>query len=171
MMGRSSVPSYDTFELPGSVITKGDVADLVREVEEIDNLLTSATVRKKAGVDAPGRPRYTDGLSDFLEVNNLHISVSAQRTKLIKQLRLLKDEIPVLHMTFASEADPESLQRIISWVRNSVHPQAVLSVGVQPGLIAGVYLRTTNRVYDLSLRNTIAQKRASLVEQLGALRG
>lgn len=171
MIGKSDVPSYGEFILPSSVITKADVAELVNEVEIIDNELTSATVRKKAGVEAGGRPRYSDRLSDFLNQNELHISASHQRTKLIKQLRELKDSVPVLHMTFASEADADSLQRLITWVRTEAHPQAVLHVGVQPGLVAGVYLRTPNHIHDFSLRHVLKEQRGALVKQLEALRG
>ena len=72
--------------------------------------------------------------------------------------------------TFASEADRESLGQLALWLRTSVHPQAVIDVGLQPGLVAGVYLRTANRVFDLSLKGALKQGRGILASDLEALR-
>jgi F0F1-type ATP synthase delta subunit len=74
-------------------------------------------------------------------------------------------------MTFAVEADRESLMQLAQWVRETVHPQAVIAVGLQPGLIAGVYLRTPNHVHDLSLRAALDGGHEILVNDLEALRG
>jgi F0F1-type ATP synthase delta subunit len=74
-------------------------------------------------------------------------------------------------MTFAVTADPESLQQLALWLRTTINPQAVIAVGLQPSLVAGVYLRTPNHVHDLSLRAMLKNGRGLLVEELGALRG
>ena len=73
-------------------------------------------------------------------------------------------------MTFAVPADRESLRYIVQWVRTSVHPQALLQIGLQPALVAGVYLRTPNRVHDFSLRAALNGQHDALVKELGALR-
>jgi F0F1-type ATP synthase delta subunit len=74
-------------------------------------------------------------------------------------------------MTFAVTADPESLQQLAQWARTTIDPHAVIAVGLQPGLVAGVYLRTPNHVHDFSLRAMLKSSRGKLVEELGALRG
>ena len=83
----------------------------------------------------------------------------------------MKDKVPVIHMTFAVQADPTSLQQIVQWLRSSVHPQVVISVGLQPSLVAGVYMRTPNHVRDLSLRTLLTGQHEVLVKELEALRG
>lgn len=157
--------------LPSSVVTRVDVSRLVREVEWVDNEITTAAVRAKAGVQAPAQPVLSDQLTEFLAQNQLTLTDAHERTKLIKTLRHIKDSVPIIHMTFATPADRESLQQLAQWLRSSVHPQAVIAVGLQPGLVGGVYVRTPNQVYDLSLRAKLQGSRGVLIKSLEALRG
>lgn len=164
--------SHTTFVLPPSVMSKIDVSHLVTEAERIDNELTAASVRTKTGLAGQNRPVFSDQMADFLQANKLEFAEDAHaRVEIIKQLRLLKDSVPVIHMTFAVTADRESLQQLAVWVRNSIHPQAVIAVGLQPALVAGVYLRTPNRVHDFSLRAMLNGKHDLLVKELETLRG
>jgi len=73
-----------------------------------------------------------------------------------------------MHMTFATVADPESLQKLVDWIRQEIHPQALLHVGLQPALVGGVYLRTPNHIHDFSLRQLLADKRSIIVDELNA---
>lgn len=170
-MTEQAVKTFTDFVLPSSVVTKVDVSHLVSEVERIDDALTAAAVRAGVGATQDVAPVVSQQLTDFLAQNTLSLLVAKDRTELIKQLRLLKEKVPVIHMTFAVTADPESLQEIAAWVRTEVSPQAVIAVGLQPSLVAGVYLRTPNHVQDLSLRGRLAEQRDVLAKELGALRG
>ena len=116
-------------------------------------------------------PTMSAQLSEFLKKNDLNLEESKTRSALIKQLRTMKDKVPIVHMTFAVETDAESLQQLAAWLRSSIHPQAVIDVGLQPALVAGVYLRTPNHVHDLSLRGKLQGSRELLVKELGAFRG
>jgi hypothetical protein len=171
-MSDTPVLSFASFQLPPTVVSKLDLARLVAEIEKIDNEMTSLAVRSKTGIAEEYKPIVSDQLRDFLVLNAMKIEYNSQsRMQLIGQMRLLKDKAPVVHMTFAVEADRESLVYLSKWMRESVHPQTVLSIGLQPGLVAGVYLRTPNRVHDLSLRSALTNGRDVLVKELGALRG
>lgn len=163
--------TYTQLVLPLSVVSKADVARLVREAEKVDNDLTSAAIHAKVGTAETQRPVISEQFMEFLQLNKLMLTSSRDRTELIKQMRLLKEKAPVIHMTFATVADPDSLRQLAQWLRASIHPQAVIAVGIQPGLVAGVYLRTTNHVYDLSLRAALKGSRQVLTKELGALRG
>lgn len=165
------VKTHAGFVLPPSVVSRVDVSRLVSEAERVDNAMTAEDVRAKAGSVAHTAPLLSGTFAEFLEQNQLKLDNSHERSELVSQLRRLKDNVPIIHMTFASEADHESLGRLVAWLRESVHPQAVIDVGLQPGLVAGVYLRTPNHVHDLSLRAVIKEQHESLVSELGALRG
>jgi len=164
---------YSDFKLPPSTASKIEMARLVHEVEWIDHELTTTSVRSKAGIHKHVEPVFSEQLRDFLDENKVSlIELSGRdRDQLIKQLRLLKEKAPVIHMTFATTADSESLQQLIAWVRESIHPQAIVAVGMQPALVAGVYIRTPNRVHDLSLRSQLEGSHDVLVKSLEALRG
>lgn len=165
--------AYTDFILPPNLVTRIDVSRLVSEVERVDNALTASAVRSKAGSQELPMPVLSDQLNDFLSANKIELGAAAnnERSDLIKQLRILKDKVPVLHMTFSVTADIESLQKLVGWVRESVHPQAIIAVGLQPALVAGVYLRTPNHVHDLSLRHMLDGRHGLLVEELETLRG
>lgn len=169
-MNESPVRTHADFVLPPSVVSKIDVSRLVSEIERVDNELTTAAVRAKTGTEEVTRPALSDQLTDFMSGNGIAVDDGQGRSELIKQLRLFKDKAPVIHMTFAVTADRESLQQIVQWLRTSVHPQALLSVGLQPALVAGVYMRTPNRVHDFSLRAALDGRHDLLVQELGALR-
>jgi hypothetical protein len=169
-MSEAAVKTYADFILPPSVVTKLDVARLVSEFERVDNDLTSAAVHTKTGAAAPAQPTLSEQLTTFLVQNKFKLGTSQARNDVIKQMRLLKDAVPIVHMTFAVPADPESLQQLAQYLRTSIHPQAVIAVGLQPALIAGVYLRTPNHVHDYSLRGMLAASHGVLVKELETLR-
>lgn len=170
-MTEPATKTYADYVLPPNVVSKVDLSRMVTDLERIDNELTTADVRAKAGSATSAQPVMSEQLVGFLELNQMQLGDSKQRSDLIKQLHLLKDRLPVVHMTFATPADPESLQQIAGWLRQSVHPQAVITAGLQPALVGGVYLRMSNKVKDLSLRAKLKAGHGILVKDLEALRG
>jgi hypothetical protein len=169
-MNEAELKTHETFVLPPSVVSRVDVSRLVTEVERVDGELTAAAVRTKLSDSEQPTPVLSEQLTDFLAQNQLALTDSHERSRIVKELRLLKNKVPVIHMTFAVTADPESLGQLAAWVRASVHPQAVISVGLQPSLVAGVYLRTPNHVHDLSLKAKLASSRGVMVEALESYR-
>lgn len=157
------------FILPARVVSKADLTRLINELERVDNELTSISVHAKAGQAATENPGLSQSLLAFLTENGLQLGDTNQRARLIAEMRLLKDTVPIVHMTFASEVEYENLQKIVAWFRGSIHPQAVVSASLQPGLIAGVYLRTPNRIFDMSLRARLDSHRDELASAIGAL--
>jgi len=170
-MTDQAVKPYSEFVLPLGIVRKLDVSRLVSELEKVDNLLTEQAVRSKTtDTSDQSQPVLSENLSEFLAQNNVSLENAQLRSELVAQLRLLKDAVPVIHMTFAATADGESLAKIIQWLRTAIHPQAVISVGVQPALVAGVYMRTPNRVHDFSLRAALTGSHGVLVKELEASR-
>lgn len=158
--------------LPPSVISRADISRMLNDLERVDNELTSDTIRSKtSGEVAKLLPTTSDQLGSFVRDNGIQLTDATVRAEVIKKLHSLKDSAPIIHMTFAVEADRESLQQLAFWLRKTIHPQAVIAVGLQPGLVAGVYLRTTNKVFDLSLKGALKGRRSILEKELGALRG
>lgn len=169
-MSDAAIKKHSDFVLPPSVVTKMDLSRLLNEFERIDNELTTAAVRSGVGVQEQTTLALSNQLTEFFTCNGLKPATAHARSDVIKQLRLLKDTAPIIHMTFAVVPDAESLQQLAQWLRESVHPQAVMTVGLQPGLVAGVYMRTPNHVHDLSLRARLKESRDLLTKELEALR-
>jgi F0F1-type ATP synthase delta subunit len=173
-MSETAKKTHSEFGLPMSVASRVDLSRLAREVEQLDNELTSVAVRTKSGSPVKlQQPAVSRQLEEFLQLNDLVLAEMSgqERADLVKQLRLLKDKAPVIHMTFAVTADSVSLQKLVEWLRSSVHPQAVIEIGLQPALVAGAYIRTPNHVHDFSLRAKLKGQHSLLVKELEALRG
>lgn len=164
-----AVKQHTEMILPPNVVSKIDLARLLSELEFVDNELTSQAIRAQNGAQPPV-PALSQGLTDFLTINKLDLSESRTRSAIVAQLRVLKTNAPVLHMTFAVSADRESLQQLAEWVRREVHPHALIAVGLQPGLVAGVYLRTPNHVHDFSLRAKLDGRHDLLIKELETFR-
>jgi hypothetical protein len=160
----------DGLKLPPSVVSRADMTRLARELELVDNELESQKARSRGTPGTYHLPTMSQALSDFLSTNEIDVTDDHVRIDLKARLRKLKDHAPVIHMTFATDTDPESMQRITAWIRQELHPQALVSIGLQPALVAGVYVRTPNHVHDFSLRAHMKDSRKLIIESLDRLK-
>lgn len=171
-MSEGKLKSYSDFSLPSSVVSRIDIARVVAELERVDNEMTTDSIRNKDNQEHEVvKPMLSEQLNDFLTSNELVLEDERVRNHVIKEMRQLKDHAPVIHMTFATMADRESLSTLVSWLRDSVHAQAVVAVGMQPSLVAGAYIRTPNHVHDFSMRAKLKENHSKLVGMLEELRG
>jgi len=154
------------YVLPPTLIGHADVARLIREIEAVDGEVQAQKVRGGREVHLPA---VSQSMSDFLELNKLDMTDGRALTALRSWLQQLKDHAPVVHMTFATEADPESLQQVVGWLREQAHPHTLLSVGLQPALVMGAYMRTPNQVHDFTVRALLKDKRDIIVGELERL--
>lgn len=153
------------YSLPVSLIGRPDLSHLIREVEAVGNELEAQKVRSEAG-EAVRQPAVSQALEDFLDQNKLETTDGQAMMVLKEQLQELKEHSPVIHMTFAGPAEPAFLQEIVAWLRREVHPHTLVSVGVQPSLVGGAYVRTPNQVHDFSIKSLLQGKREIIVHEL-----
>lgn len=137
-----------------------------RELEELDEFLHQASLRQ--GGKAVKMPATSRILDDLAGESDLNLLKKTDRDRLRKFLTLLIEKAPVLHMSFASEPSAKSLNELITWLRHNIHPQIVVSVGLQPSIAAGCILRTPNRQFDFSLRKSLDNQTAVFVSNLRA---
>ncbi|HSX06530.1 MAG TPA: hypothetical protein VLG92_02325 [Candidatus Saccharimonadia bacterium] len=156
-----------TFVFPPALVTRADLARLVREVEAIDNEFEAQKARNHtSGKTGYRLPALSRSLGDFLDLNKLDLTDDHGRMVLKEQLRITKDKAPIIHMVFAVEADPASLAQLVTYLRKEIHPQTLLNVGLQPALVGGAYIRTPNHIHDFSLRELLASKRNVITTSL-----
>lgn len=153
--------------LPATVTGLTDVTRLQRESETLDEYLRQAALRK--GGHATELPKIPVMLDDVATANHLNLLQTADRQKLAEFLQQLQTKAPVVHMSFAAEPSTEFTGKIVTWLRQNVHPMLLVQVGLQPSIAAGCTLRTTNKVFDFSLRQHFAQNRHLLVDALANL--
>jgi len=152
--------------LPSSVISRGDIAKSLREVEKINTYFHQEGLRGSKDQPLPTLGRVLESLAT---ANNLNLIHTKDRDELKRFLTRLKAKAPVVFMSFPSEASDDFIAKLLDWFRAEVHPYIILNVGLQPELAAGCTLRTTNKFFDFSFRNRFENSKKKLLAALKAL--
>jgi hypothetical protein len=58
------------------------------------------------------------------------------------------------------------MEKLITYLRKEIHPQALLTIGLRPTLGAGCFLRVNSQQFDFSLKEDFASKKALLLEKI-----
>lgn len=163
-------PKARELSLPFLVVSPGDVARLKREVEALDDYLHQAGLRK-GGSESPKLPRTSRLLDELAQANKLELLSSGSREQLIDYLAYLSEHAPAMTISFASDPSSAFTAKIVAWLRQNIHPELLVKVGLQPNIAAGCTVRTANHFYDLSLRKSFASNQHMLIEALQSVRG
>jgi hypothetical protein len=150
-------------KLPNSLVNRGDVFRMMRELNSINDFFAGAKARPAGVAQTP--PRTTRLMDQFCAANAANLLEAGHRKALMEALESLVQQAPNLHISFAAEPLPREVEPILVWMRENLHPHTLLQVGIQPSIAAGCVLRTPNRMFDMSLRIHL-QKQAHLLTQL-----
>ena len=157
-----------TLALPTIVVGPTDLNRLHRELEALNDYIREAALRK-AGEDSSKLPRTSRMLDEFMALNKLNLLQAADRDTVIAFLKQLHTTAPVLHISFAVDPSAAFVDKIVLWLRQNIHPQVLLRVGLQPSIAAGCVVRTPNHQYDFSLRRRFTANRPLLIKKLESL--
>ncbi len=156
--------------LPLNVTGQAEVARMQRELGKIDDFFVSAAKRQPGTSITP--PRITRVLEELAKINKVNLLEAKARKDLSEALAGLLSQAPSLNISFAADPSPKALDTLIIWFRENIHPQTLLSVGLQPNIAAGCVLRTPNKIFDLSLKEKLKGQESYLAKLIdGALRG
>jgi hypothetical protein len=151
-------------KLPVMVVTPSDLGRLVRELAVIDDQLLQLKLRK-AGSEVK-LPKTTQLMDQLLSQNGLNLLQEGDRDWLMKALQAIRQHAPVLNISFSVDPSTVFLDKLMVWLRREIHPFVLVSIGLQPNIAAGCVVRTTNRVFDFTLRRNFAEKRDMLKQAL-----
>ena len=159
------------FHLPVTTVTVVDVGRLQRELEALDGFLAQAKARESG--EAVAMPKTTKTFEEFAKQNGLQLHQEADRAKLAEFLESIRQNAPVIHVSFSAEPSAVAIQKIITWFRAEIDPLVLLQVGLQPSIAAGCVLRTTNKYFDFTMRKHFYENRQMLIDgmRLGASSG
>lgn len=150
--------------LPISVVGRIDVGRLLREVEAVDGFLRQSEIRQPGTpVKLPKTSRLFD---ETIDINNINVLREDERNKLRDFLTGVHEHSPVMHMSFSADPSPVFTQKLVIWLRENIHPQVLLQVGLRPNIGAGCTVRTTNHHFDFSLRSRISKSQDKLLQLL-----
>jgi len=151
-----------SLQLPHGLLNQLDIGRLQRELEKITTLLQQAKIQKQK-TDIPAISHL---LREFCEINDLSIQEDKHREYLLQTLTSLRTTAPVLHISFAVDPSAAFVSKLVVWLRDNIHPYALVTIGLQPTLGAGCAVRTANKYFDFSLRERLQEKRSILIERL-----
>lgn len=155
--------------LPAAVVSDGDISRLSRELDSLNDFFLSAAARKAGSALLP--PRVTRILNTIATDAKYNLLDAEQRQSLAEELENIQTAAPVMHISFATEPSPQVIEQVLVWLRTNIHPYVLLQVGLQPTIAAGCVLRTTNQVFDMSLRSYLDRQKDYLVALVkGAVR-
>lgn len=150
-------------KLPGIVASRRDIIRLHREVRVFIDAVEQSVMRHDSPVKYPG---ISEQLRATAVENQVDLKDIKSCEKLLKNLDILKDKAPSVHISFPTEPTPDILQKLVNWFREEIDQHIVIQVGMQPTIAAGVILRTPNKQFDFSLRRHLYQNRKKLAEAI-----
>jgi hypothetical protein len=153
-----------TTTLTPLIASPSDLRRVRRELEMLDDFLHQAGLRQ--GGKVVKLPNVSRMLEDLAADNSLSLIKKTDRERLTKFITLLIQKAPVLHMSFASEPSAKAMAQLMEWLRTNIHPQVIVSVGIQPSIAAGCIVRTPNRQFDFSLRMTLGSHPETFIANL-----
>ena len=122
-------------QLPVSVVGRVDIGRLLREVEALNNFLEANTIREPG--TQPKMPKTSRLLDEILQINKLNALIDKDRHHLEEFLKEIKANAPTLHMSFGADPSAQFTSKLITWLRQEIHPLVLLQVGLQPNIGAG----------------------------------
>lgn len=150
--------------LPLMVVGPVDVGRLIRELEALDNHLLQIRLRNTEA----RLPKVSQLMEQTAEINKLNLLKEADRKRLTELLVTVREQAPVLHISFSADPSPAFIEKIMAWLRREVHPVVLLTIGLQPNIGAGCIVRSINKQFDCSLRQDFLKKRDLLMRKLMA---
>ncbi len=155
-----------TLELPVSIVTPSDLGRVIRELADIDERLLQLRLRQP-GTETK-MPKTTQVMDQLVSLNKLNLLQAEDRDRLKQSLETVRQRHTSLHISFSVDPSTTFLEKLVVWLRREIDPYVLVSVGLQPNIAAGCVVRTTNKVFDFSLRQNFANKRDKLRQALVA---
>jgi F0F1-type ATP synthase delta subunit len=105
-------------------------------------------------------------LQSLAAENTYNLDQPADRQRLASELMAVSQSAPIVHISLAADPPMSFVVAITSWLRANVHPLVLVRIGLQPSIAAGCIVRTTNKVFDMSLRHRFEQNTNKLIQAL-----
>jgi hypothetical protein len=153
------------FALPTLISSPSDLSHVHRELESLDNYLEAQRLREP-GMPMDRLPKLSRLLNELVELNHLNLLHRTVRQDLEQYLETVRTQAPVIHVSFASDPSSALLQKIVVWLRGNIRPDVLVRVGLQPGIVAGCVVWTTNQYFDFSLRKHLQDQLPYLLDAL-----
>lgn len=152
--------------LPSSIHDRGDIARLRRELQLFAEHVQQAKLTKRS---APRTEHLSPSLHELAELYKVSLTTVGDRDFLVKQLTTLHKNAPVVHVTFPLQPTTRTIEAVLEWFRGNTEGNVLMQTGVDPSLLVGCQVRTTNKVFSLQPTAAFEATNLSLSKELAAL--
>jgi F0F1-type ATP synthase delta subunit len=157
------VPKESSAEvLPSQISTPGDLSRLIRELDNLDEYLNQAALRSSQ--DVSKLPQTSKALEELASMNSLNLLKTDDRKAFKELLDEIKKSAPTIHFGFATPPSITFLNKLVTWLRSNIHPQLLIRIGLEPSIVGGCMVRTTNKQFDFTLRKHFILKHDVLLQ-------
>ena len=148
--------------LPSQISTPGDLSRLIRELDDLNEYLNQAALRNSQEVSK--LPQTSRALEELASMNSLNLLKTDDRKTFKAILDEIKKKAPTIHFGFATPPSITFLNKLVTWLRGNIHPQLLIRVGLEPSIVGGCIVRTTNKQFDFTLRKHFILKHDVLLQ-------
>jgi F0F1-type ATP synthase delta subunit len=158
---------HEEIIMPLLLVGPVEVGRLIRELLVVDNLIAEAKLKGK--LDDFKTPTTSTIMDQLIRDNKLDIIKNSDRKFLFDSLKHIGLKSPVLHISLSADPTPAFTEKLMAWLRKELHPQILVTIGLQPSIGAGCIVRSTNKYFDLSLRKDLLAKNDLLLSKINAM--
>jgi F0F1-type ATP synthase delta subunit len=169
-----SVPAATTSPAPAikrsdllftpEIVGRHDIVRLLRELDALNTYLQQLQIKEpNKPIELPKVSRILDG---FADANKLSLTDEKAREALMKKLEKVKNEAPVMHISFATDPSAAFVEQVLTWFRRNIDEHTLFVIGLQPSITAGFTLRTENKYFDFSMREQLMNSVPILAKEI-----
>ena len=157
-----------TNTLPSSISSPQDLTNLILEIEKYNKwyLERFNAISAKSTYKAP-QPDISRIALDLIISWDKQEQLDPERinTK-INELRHISRSAPVITITLAAPAPMGIKNEIVSWCRQNLNAQVLVSFQFNSTILGGIILRTGSKVYDWSFKHNLLNVNTTFTEVL-----
>lgn len=158
-----------SIQLPDSVWSPEDVAELIADMQRYEQWLSSYDVKRRVNPELPmsGQPNVSAVTVACLQVLHDHNTLNqAGVEELITELQAVQNQAPRIAFTFAAPASNGLKKQIVAWCRKHVAPNTLVSFQFNATILGGMVVRYGSHIFDWSFKRGILANRSKFAEIL-----
>lgn len=156
------------FTLPETISSSEDLMTLSLEVSSYAQWFNQFVIANKAGTKyQAAQPELSvvasDIIRDWAKQEQL---TTARLDELIEILETIKSRAKTMTITLAAPATAELKKALVSWARDNISPDVLISFRFNATILGGMVVRFGSHVFDWSFRRVIMSERHKIPEIL-----
>jgi F0F1-type ATP synthase delta subunit len=98
-----------------------------------------------------------EALKTFCEQQGLQVTNPSSLQNIITQLTKQLQELPILHLTLSLQPTNQLIEKISRWLEQETKQIMLITITVDPKILAGIQINNQGKQYDYSLKNKLTQ--------------